>query len=86
MGRSSLRKFASCDRRTGNTLSHCGQDLKERLHRRHGVQKLERGSGEVRGLPEGRVKPRNETLVMVLGCPDFGASLRCDSRWAIAHD
>ena len=42
--------------------------MKERWHRHYGVQKLERGSGEI-GVPAvGRVKLRKETLVMVYVC------------------
>jgi hypothetical protein len=47
---------------------HCGQSIGERWHQRYGVQKLERGSGEV-GVPViGSVMLRKETLVMVYVC------------------
>lgn len=47
---------------------HCGHDIKERWHQRYGVQKLERGSGEI-GVPVvGRVQVRREALVMVYVC------------------
>jgi len=47
---------------------HCGHDIKERWHQHYGVQKLERGSGEI-GVPVvGKVKLKRETLVMVYVC------------------
>jgi hypothetical protein len=47
---------------------HCGHDLSEKWHRHYGVQKLERGGGEV-GVPLiGKVNLRKETLVMVYVC------------------
>ena len=53
---------------TGKLCPHCGQDVKERWHKHYGVQKLERGSGEI-GVPVvGKVKLRKETLVMVYMC------------------
>jgi hypothetical protein len=53
---------------TGKLCPHCGHDVKERWHKHYGVQKLERGSGEI-GVPVvGKVKLRKETLVMVYVC------------------
>jgi len=53
---------------TGKLCPHCGHDMKEKWHKHYGVQKLERGSGEI-GVPVvGRVKLRKETLVMVYVC------------------
>ena len=42
--------------------------MKERWHKHYGVQKLERGSGEIRVPVVGKVKLRKETLVMVYVC------------------
>jgi len=42
--------------------------VKERWHKHYGVQKLERGSGEIRVPVVGKVKLRKETLVMVYVC------------------
>jgi len=53
---------------TGKLCPHCGHGVKERWHKHYGVQKLERGSGEI-GVPVvGKVKLRKETLVMVYVC------------------
>lgn len=54
--------------RAGKVCPHCGHDLKERWHRHYGVQKLDRGSGEV-GVPlVGKLELRKEALVMVYVC------------------
>ena len=42
--------------------------MKERWHKHYGVQKLERGSGEIGVQVVGKVKLRKETLVMVYVC------------------
>lgn len=53
---------------TEKSCPHCGQDIKERWHHSYGLQKLQRGSGEL-GVPViGKVKVRKETLVMVYVC------------------
>jgi len=47
---------------------HCGFDVRERWHKRYGVQKLEKGLGEI-GVPVvGKVQLRRETLVMIYVC------------------
>jgi len=47
---------------------HCGFDIKERWHKRYGVQKLEKGSLEA-GVPVvGKLEFRREALVLVYVC------------------
>lgn len=53
---------------TEKTCPHCGHDVKERWHQSYGVQKFERGTGEI-GVPVvGKVLLKKETLVMVYIC------------------
>jgi len=50
------------------TCPHCGFNIGERWHRRYGIQKLDKGWGEL-GIPiVGGFKLRRETLVMVYVC------------------
>lgn len=50
------------------TCPHCGNEVREVWHKRYGIQKLNRGEGEV-GVPVvGRVSVRRETLVVVYVC------------------
>jgi hypothetical protein len=52
----------------GKICPHCGYDIKERWHQHYGVQKLDRGSGEI-GVPVvGSLRLRKQTLVMVYVC------------------
>ena len=47
---------------------HCGDEVREVWHKKHGIQKLNRGEGEV-GVPViGRVSVHRETLVVVYVC------------------
>ncbi len=47
---------------------HCGQSIASIWHKEYGVQKLERGAGEI-GVPVvGKVSLRREMLAMVYMC------------------
>lgn len=50
------------------TCPHCGHGIGEKWHKRHGIQKLDKGWVET-GVPiVGRVKFQREMLVMVYVC------------------
>jgi hypothetical protein len=50
------------------TCPHCGFGVREKWHRRYGIQKLERGWVEAGVHVVGNVKVKKERLVMVYVC------------------